>query len=576
MIISRCRRTASRSLLFTMLFALAAGAAWSQDRPEPKAPVPPPPFAPEETFNIWPGAAPDEAEDRGSEYMLVERRRPFYQIANVSEPTLSVYLPDKDKATGAAVLVIPGGGLVRLAIEHEGYEVSKWFADHGIAAFMLKYRVPGVDRATFWKKGLQDAQRAIGIIRTRAAEWDIDPNGIGAIGFSAGGEIGTRLSLFDEKAYPRVDANDDQPTRPAYMINIYPGGLASGGFRGRPAVMREDIAAAIDDKTPPMFFAHAFPDASLNSIMMTLEMKKKNVPAELHIFQSGAHGFGVRGGGLPLTQWPNLVLTWMKSLGFLDPAAVRAYPGAFSKAVSSNSNLPLISDLNAKTTIGEAFQAQKRLVADSKQEIGGYKGVFSTASAQKQYKLNSPMHCTMFKPMIVQGADHPTIQLNEMGASVVETELGYIMGVDIPTKIADPEEARLASQAVVAAIDAPIQFAAHVKGKYSAADFVAANCGNKANIIVGSQFHPDDYKLDELNITMSRDGKTIHTTTGAATKGGQWQNLMALINQIIDQGHVIHEGDLIISGSLGAAMPAEPGKYVADYGVLGKIEFDVK
>jgi 2-keto-4-pentenoate hydratase len=182
----------------------------------------------------------------------------------------------------------------------------------------------------------------------------------------------------------------------------------------------------------------------------------------------------------------------------------------------------------------------------------------------------------MFKPMIVQGADHPTINLSEMGASVVETELGYIMGVDIASKIADPEEASLASQAVVPAIDAPIQFAAHVKGDYSAADFVAANCGNKANIIVGSRFHPDDYKLDELKVTMSRDGQTIHSTTGAATKDGQWRNLMTLINQIIDQGHTIHEGDLIISGSLGAALPAEPGKYVADYGPLGKIEFEVK
>jgi 2-keto-4-pentenoate hydratase len=182
----------------------------------------------------------------------------------------------------------------------------------------------------------------------------------------------------------------------------------------------------------------------------------------------------------------------------------------------------------------------------------------------------------MYKSMIVQGADHPTINLGEMGASVVETELGYIMGVDIASRIADPDEARLASQAVVGAIDAPIQFAAHVKGSYSAADFIAANCGNKANIIVGSRFHPDDFKLDELKVTMSRDGQTIHSTTGAATKDGQWQNLMTLINQIIDQGHTIHEGDLIISGSLGAAMPAEPGKYVADYGALGKIEFEVK
>ena len=242
MTISRCRTAARRSMLFIWFVALAAGAAFSQERPEPKTPVPPPPFAPSDTFNIWPGAAPDETGDRGPEYMLVERRRPFYQIADVSVPTLAVYLPEKSKATGAAILVIPGGGLVRLAIEHEGYEVAKWLSDNGIAAFVLKYRVPGEGRETAWKKGMQDAQRAMGIIRTRAAEWNIDPNGVGAIGFSAGGEIGTRLSLFDEKAYPRVDASDDQPTRPAFMINIYPGGLASGGFRGTPVAMREDLS----------------------------------------------------------------------------------------------------------------------------------------------------------------------------------------------------------------------------------------------------------------------------------------------------------------------------------------------
>lgn len=552
--------------------------AFGQQREEPKAPVPPPPNAPNELFNVWPGTAPDETGDVGPEYMLVERRRPFYQITDVSVPTLAVYLPDKAKATGASILVIPGGGLVRLAIEHEGYEVAKWLNDNGIAAFVLKYRVPGVGRGTAWKKGVQDAQRAMSVIRTRASEWDIDPNGVGAIGFSAGGEIGTRLALMgeDERLYDKVDDMDNQPTRPNFMINIYPGGLAGGGFRGQPPAMREDVAAAINEQTPPMFFVHAFDDASLNSLMMTLEMKKKRVPAELHIFQDGAHGFGARTGGLPLAVWPNLAISWMKARGFLDAPYVRTYPGAFSKAVSSNSKLPRITDLNAKTTLNEAYKAQGRIVAASGEEIGGYKGAMSSASAQKQYKLTAPVHCALFKPMIVQGSDNPSMNLSDLGPTVVETELGYIMGVDIASRIADPDEARLASQAVVAAIDVPTNFGERVDGKYSAVDFVAANCGSKASIIIGQRVHPDDFKLDELAISMSRNGQSIHTTNGAATKNGQWENLMTLINQIIDQGHTVHEGDLIISGSLGSPMPAEAGKYSADYGPLGKVEFELK
>ncbi len=321
--------------LLTAAFALAQ----PSEPPDPGAPVPPPPVKPDQVFDLWPGTPPGETGDIGPEIMLVERRRPFFQITNVSEPTVSVFLPDPAKATGAAVMVLPGGGLVRLAIEHEGYEISKWLRDNGVAAFLVKYRVPprGDDRRHFFKTGVQDAQRAISLVRSRAAEFKIDPNGIGAIGFSAGGEIGTWLSLFgpDERQYEPVDAADQQPTRPAFMLNIYPGGLAFG-YGGQEPAVRQDILDHLNDQTPPMFFAHTFPDASMNSILMMAELRKRDIPAEIHVFQDGAHGFGVRKTGAPLGVWPELAMNWMRSLGFLDSRQVRDYADRLTKAFESN------------------------------------------------------------------------------------------------------------------------------------------------------------------------------------------------------------------------------------------------
>lgn len=568
-------------LALSLCLTLSVGVTFAQERAErdePKTAVPPVPFDPSEIVNIWPGAAPDETGDRAEEYMLVERRRPFYQIANVSVPTLAVYLPEADKATGAAILVIPGGGLSRLAIEHEGYEIAKWLKENGIAAFMLKYRVPGEGRETRWKKGVQDAQRAMGIIRSRAAEWKIDATSVGAIGFSAGAEIGTRISLMngEERIYDRVDAADDQPIRPQYMLNIYPGGLAGGGFGGRPIAMRPGIAEAIDEKTPPMFFTHAFSDASLNSIMMTLELKKKGVPAELHIFQDGAHGFGARESGSPLAAWSDLAIAWMDSLGFLDPYHVRSYAPAFTRANKSGGKLPRISQSNPSANLDDAYRSQARIVAMNGNKIGGYKGAMSGAGAQHRLRISDPVHCVLYAPNLLQGADNPTLTLKDLGPTVVETELGYVMGVDIATKIADDDEARLATHSVVAAFDIPASMGDRMNGAYSAVDFVAANCGDQTTIISGAQHHPDDFNPDDVAVTLTLDGKTVHESNGAATKGGQWANLKTLINQIIDKGHTIREGDLILSGSLGSAIPAKKGTYTADYGVLGNVSFEMK
>ena len=556
--------------------ALAAAPAFTQE--DPGAPVPPPDLKPDEVFNLWPEEAPGETGDVGPEIMLVERRRPFYQITNVTTPTVSVYLPKENKATGAAVMVFPGGGLVRLAIEHEGYEIAEWLRDNGVAAFLVKYRVPprGEDRRKRWQAGVQDAQRAISLVRSRADQFGIDPDGIGAIGFSAGGEIGTWLSISDERYYDAIDNADRQPTRPAFMLNIYPGGLAYGLPGGEPKV-RDDMLALLDEKTPPMFFAHAFPDASMNSILTLAELKKKNIPAELHIFQQGAHGFGARRSSAPFAAWTDLAMAWMRSLGFLDRSHVRRYPVELTDALKSGSvELPLIPAIESKTTFPEAYAAQKRLVARAygSEEITGFKGAASSTAAQKSLKISAPYHCALFASGKQDKADWNSLSVD--APSVVETEIGYIMGVDIATHIEDAGEARTATQAVVAVVEIPSDMAKRTNGKNQVADAIASNCGGETKLLIGPERHPDKIDLAKQPVSLARGGTELYGVDTAVTKGGQWENLKVLINQIVDEGRIIREGDLIMSGAIGAPQAAESGAYTADYGDLGKLEFRLR
>ncbi|MBI1356108.1 MAG: alpha/beta hydrolase fold domain-containing protein [Acidobacteria bacterium] len=565
-----------RMAKWALLAALCVGPGWAQE--DPGAPVPPPDVPPDEVFELWPGRPPGQTKDVGEEIMLVERRRPFYQITNVSKPTVSVYLPDPKKATGAAIMVYPGGGLVRLAIEHEGFEIAEWLREQGVAAFVVKYRVPPQEDnpRERWKTGVQDAQRAISLVRSRAKEFHIDPEGIGAIGFSAGGEIGTWLSINPARQYEPVDAADKQPTRPAFMLNIYPGGLAFG-FRGQEPKVREDVLALLDEKTPPMFFAHAFPDASMNSILMVAEMRKRNLPAELHIFQDGAHGFGRRGTGAPLGVWTELALAWMRSQGFLDRWPVRRYAPQLTQALESNQRtLPRLTAIDAKATLDDAYAAQKRVIRAGfgDQKVIGYKGAASSAGAMRRFKINAPMHCAMFAPAAHKASETASLPVEKDG--LIESEIGYVMGVDIPTRIEDADEARTATQAVMAAFELPTDLNARMGEGLTAADFIASNCGGGTRIVLGPEHHPDKLDLSKLPVKLTHDGKVLHETTAASTEGGQWENLKVLVNDIIDRGGVIREGDIILSGAIGGPHPATAGKFAADYGELGTIAVELR
>ena len=562
------------SCIRLLALALAALAAPAQDAPDPGAPVPAPERAPAEVFDLWPGTPPEPNNaEVGEEIMLVERRRPFYQITNVTKPTVSVYLPEKSKANGGAVMVYPGGGLVRLAIEHEGYEIADWLNELGLAAFLVKYRVPpgGEGFRERYKPATQDAQRAISLVRSRAAEWNIDPDGIGAIGFSAGGEVGTWLSVLDDRLYDAVDAADKQPLRPAFMLNIYPGGLAFGR-RGEEPRVRQDLVERVNEKTPPMFFAHAFPDASMNSILMTKLLKEKNIPAELHIFQEGAHGFGARTGGAPLAIWKQLAANWMGALGFLDSMGVREVSKGAIQSKASGGKLPRLTALDSKATLEDGYRAQRRVTDAVEEKVIGYKGAAATVAAQKQLELSGPFDCVLFESTRLERGK----PVAHASGAVFEAELGYILGVDIPTRIENADEARTATQAIVPVVELPVSFDAQFDGPPKPADIVAVNCGAPTRILLGDEFHPDRIDPDTIPVTIVRDGKTLSETTGGKVAGGQWENLKTLINQLVDQGRILREGDLILSGNFGQAPPAESGKYTADYGPLGVVEVQME
>ncbi|HJP59818.1 MAG TPA: alpha/beta hydrolase [Gemmatimonadaceae bacterium] len=279
---------------------------------------------------IWPGAAPGLRPAPDSETVVTHSRfvagRPWRYILNVSRPTLTVYSP-KGKNTGAAVMVFPGGGYQILAIDLEGTEVCDWLTSKGITCVLLKYRVPRGGPS--WQRdcncrinpkpapAVQDAQRAMGLVRLHAAEWHIDPRKIGVLGFSAGGHLVAAISNdYQRRSYRPIDAADRQSARPDFAVAVYPGHLWIEG--------RNDIAFNPDihvtRNTPPTFLLQAETDSIDNvnqSLAYYVALKNANVPVEMHLYTNGGHAFGLRRTRDPITEWPQLVEKWLKTIGIL-------------------------------------------------------------------------------------------------------------------------------------------------------------------------------------------------------------------------------------------------------------------
>jgi acetyl esterase/lipase len=240
--------------------------------------------------------------------------KPLLRIGNVSNPTLTLYTP-KENNTGAAVVVFPGGGYRILAIDLEGTEVCDWLNSAGISCILVKYRVPVPGPYPKSVAPLEDAQRAVGMVRAHAVEWHIDPNRVGVLGFSAGAHLAAALSThYDQRLYPALDAADKLSCRPDFAAIIYPGYLALADQNFAP---NADIHPTA--QTPPTFLVQAEDDPVHveNAVVYFLALKNAKVPAELHVYAEGGHGYGLRRTALPVTGWPQLVQTWLHTIQVL-------------------------------------------------------------------------------------------------------------------------------------------------------------------------------------------------------------------------------------------------------------------
>lgn len=298
---------------------------------------------------IWPRTAPDPQPVAGSETVKTTGKeflvagRPATGVTNVTQPTITVYEP-KGKNTEVAIVVFPGGGYQGLAIDLEGTEVCDWLTPKGITCVLLKYRVTHI--GDYPKSGpypespmaLEDAQRAMGLLRLQAAKWHINPHKIGVLGFSAGGHLSAAISThFVKRLYPAVDEADKESCRPDFAVSIYPGHLslsaaiwdANQGNKKHvlhyPATADKHLAlnpdVPVTRETPPTFLLQAEDDHVDNvndSLAYYIALKNAGVPVEMHLYAQGGHAFGLRRTKFPITGWPQLVETWLGAIGMIS------------------------------------------------------------------------------------------------------------------------------------------------------------------------------------------------------------------------------------------------------------------
>lgn len=265
---------------------------------------------------LWPQGAPEPAGFMpGPQHVVPKRDGAQTRLMNVAEPTITVYQPLRPN--GTAVLVAPGGAYSFLAIEHEGTQVCERLTPQGVTCVLLRYRVPARNPDDPGREALQDAQRAMGWVRLRAADWNVLPDRIGFLGFSAGGHLAIGMALHaNQRTYPVDRSLDVEDATPNFVIPVYPAYLVDkdAGFRLRPDLK-------VTHKSPPMCLVHADddtgPSSSAGSALLYLEYKKLNRSVEMHIYAKGGHGFGLKPGELPATDWMVRVTDWMRSMGWL-------------------------------------------------------------------------------------------------------------------------------------------------------------------------------------------------------------------------------------------------------------------
>ncbi len=287
-------------------------------------------MAQDHIISLWPeGKVPNFIASDVEEKSTVDDSG-ILRISGVTIPSMSVYLPEKSKATGAAVLICPGGGYSILAASHEGSDLARWFNERGIAGIVLKYRLPNARAMTRQHEvPLMDAMQAMKLIRKNASAWQIDPGKIGVMGFSAGGHLASTLSTLYHKG-----ERGAEEAKPDFSILMYPVITFSNlntHIGSRKNLLGPDSTAAlveyysselhVDEKTPPAFLVHSEDDKSVpveNSITYYLALKKYKIPAEAHFYPEGGHGYGLRTDGKgSLAGWPQALEMWLRSRGYM-------------------------------------------------------------------------------------------------------------------------------------------------------------------------------------------------------------------------------------------------------------------
>jgi acetyl esterase/lipase len=275
-----------------------------------------------DTIPLWPNGAPGEKADVGPEVNTSKPSdrsvsgKPVIRLSNITNPTITIYRPPKNKNTGTAVVVCPGGAYRILAYDLEGTEVCEWLNSIGVTGVLLKYRVPPRPNQKNYEAPLQDAQRAMSLVRSHADVWQIQTNRIGILGFSAGGHLSAITSChFEQRTYDFIDAADQFSCRPDFTVLIYPAYLIDKDESHRLAP-----EFTISSNVPPAFLVQTEDDEVHveNSFSYCLAFKNVHVPVELHVFAKGGHGYGLRPSANSVSTWPTLAEQWLRSSHFLQ------------------------------------------------------------------------------------------------------------------------------------------------------------------------------------------------------------------------------------------------------------------
>lgn len=309
-------------LRFGTLFLLAAF-AFSAAAQTPSAWKPP---QGTQTLRLWPDGPPGHPQSPGPEKDITTSKdrlvagKPILHLTDVSDPTITVFAPPGGKQTGTAVLVFPGGSYRVLTMDLSGTEICHWLNSLGITAVLLKYRVPNSGPYPKSNAAFEDAERAVSLVRSHAEQWHIDPHRIGVIGFSAGAHLAAVVSnLYERRIYTPVDAADSVSCRPDFTLILYPGWLRKGEQDLAVSPALEPAADGLHPNGPPTFLAQAEDDPVHveNSLAYFWALKKAKIPAEMHLFPHGGHGYGLRATGNPTAAWPELAAVWLHTIGVL-------------------------------------------------------------------------------------------------------------------------------------------------------------------------------------------------------------------------------------------------------------------